>query len=117
MTETPVALIELQSESTTGTTPDAATPNPVPFEHRLFTKKEVAAYFAVTERTIEIWMRRRYIPYLKIGQTVRFRLSAVLRYVDEKFLVAASDRGRRHGTRSKQGLAGTTPKNLGLAGT
>jgi excisionase family DNA binding protein len=67
----------------------------IPFEHRLLTKKEISEYFKITERTIEVWMRRRYIPYIKIGQSVRFRVASVLRYVDEKYLVPAGQR-RRH---------------------
>jgi excisionase family DNA binding protein len=67
----------------------------IPFEHRLMTKKEISEYFGVTERTIEVWMRRRYIPYIKIGQSVRFRVASVLRYVDDKYLVPTGQ-SRRH---------------------
>ncbi len=66
----------------------------IPFEHRLLTKKEISQYFGVTERTIEVWMRRRYIPYLRIGQTVRFRVAMVLRYVNDKYLVPAGQSPR-----------------------
>lgn len=58
------------------------------------TKRELAGYFGITDRTVEEWMRRRYIPYIKIGQTVRFRVATVLRYVDEKYVVPAGQRGR-----------------------
>jgi excisionase family DNA binding protein len=58
------------------------------------TKKEIAVLFGITERTVEIWMRRRYVPYLKIGQSVRFRVSTVLQYVEEKYMVRAQDRSR-----------------------
>jgi excisionase family DNA binding protein len=63
----------------------------IPFEYRLMTKREISEYFGITERTIEVWMRRRYIPYIKIGQTVRFRVASVLRYVDGKYLVPAGE--------------------------
>ena len=67
----------------------------IPFEHRLFTKKEMASYFSITERTIESWMRRRYIPFIKIGQSVRFRVASVLQYVDSKYLMPAGETRRR----------------------
>ncbi len=74
----------------------------IPFEHRLMTKKEISQYFGVTERTIEVWMRRRYVPYLKIGGSVRFRVAMVVRYVDEKYLVPAGHPPRRR-SRSNPG--------------
>jgi excisionase family DNA binding protein len=70
----------------------------VPFEHRLITKKELAAYLGITERTVEAWMRLRYVPYIKIGRTVRFRVAMVLRYVDDKYLVPAGEPRRRKKT-------------------
>jgi excisionase family DNA binding protein len=44
----------------------------------LSTKPSVAAFYGVSERTIERWMRRRVIPFFKIGGKVRFRLSDVV---------------------------------------
>jgi len=61
----------------------------IPFEHRLMTKRELAGYFRITERTVEAWMQRRQIPYLKIGRTVRFRLATVVPYVNSKYLIPA----------------------------
>ena len=37
------------------------------------TKKEVAAFYKVTVRTIENWRRLELIKSIKIGKTVRFR--------------------------------------------
>ena len=37
-------------------------------------KKEVAAMYRVTPRTVESWMRTGQLPYVRIGRTVRFRL-------------------------------------------
>jgi len=73
----------------------------IPFEHRLFTKREMAEYFGITERTVEVWMRHRFIPYIKIGQSVRFRIAMVLRYVDDKYLVPAGEPRRRRKNRGK----------------
>ena len=75
----------------------------IPFEQRLFTKKEMAAYFSITERTIESWMRRSYIPFIKIGQSVRFRMASVLQYVDNKYLLPAGEtRRKKSGSSSRE---------------
>jgi excisionase family DNA binding protein len=71
---------------------------PIPFEHRLLTKRELAQYFQITERTVEVWMSRRYIPFIKIGQSVRFRIATVLRYVDDKYTIRANEHRRRGGS-------------------
>ena len=52
-------------------------PMPVPmepaaFEHRLFTKPQMAAYFDVEIRTLESWMEEGILPFIKIGRNVRF---------------------------------------------
>jgi excisionase family DNA binding protein len=39
---------------------------------RPLTKDELANYYGVERRTIEHWMAKRYIPFVKIGKTVRF---------------------------------------------
>ena len=39
----------------------------------LITKAELARRLHKTPRCIEIWMRRRYIPYLKVGRSVLFQ--------------------------------------------
>ena len=36
-------------------------------------KKEAAAQLMVSVRTLSYWMRKRIIPFVKIGRTVRFR--------------------------------------------
>jgi excisionase family DNA binding protein len=43
----------------------------------VLTIKELAARFRVSGRTIQNWMRRGYLPYLRIGRNVRFRWSEV----------------------------------------
>ena len=37
-------------------------------------KREVAAMYRVTPRTVESWMRTGKLNYVRIGHTVRFRL-------------------------------------------
>ena len=44
----------------------------------LLSKKEVAARLRISPRTLDQWMRKKRISYLKIGKTVRFRLADVL---------------------------------------
>ena len=64
----------------------------VPFEHRMLTKQETAEYFRVEERTIESWMKARLIPYIRIGHTVRFRMSDMLLELDQRFRVPSKRR-------------------------
>lgn len=55
---------------------------------RLFTTKELAAYFNVTEMTVYRW-RKQGMPYKKIGYNMcRYSLNAVNEWLDEKQLVA-----------------------------
>jgi len=68
--------------------------NEIPFGFRLMSKTDMAAYLGVSDRTLEIWMRRRLIPYIKLGRTVRFRIASVLPYIDEKYTVAAGQARR-----------------------
>ena len=44
----------------------------------LLTKRELAKKLKVSVRTLDDWMRRGRIAYLKIGKTVRYRYSDVL---------------------------------------
>ena len=49
----------------------------------LLTKRELAARLKKTPRCIEQWMRKRYLPYIKIGHTVLFRWRDVLEALDQ----------------------------------
>jgi excisionase family DNA binding protein len=44
----------------------------------LLTKEELAPHLRIGHRTVDDWMRRGIIPFLKIGKAVRFRLPDVL---------------------------------------
>ena len=59
-----------------------ASPDWVPFEERLATKAEVAAYFQVKVRTVDRWMVKGYLPYRKIGHHIRFRMGDLLAILD-----------------------------------
>ena len=45
----------------------------------LLTKTELAKRVGVTTRTIESWMRLGYVPFIKIGRSVRFDPEDVMR--------------------------------------
>ncbi len=64
--------------STVVTPAGPASPDP----SDLLTKQEVAARLRRTPRCIELWMRKRYLPYIKIGRSVYFRWNDVLTQLD-----------------------------------
>lgn len=65
---------------------------------QLLTKTEVAAYAQCTTRCIDNWMKLGYLPYLKIGRTVRFKASDVDTYLIENFRVARRGRLTQFGS-------------------
>jgi excisionase family DNA binding protein len=48
----------------------------------ILTKEELANYLKVTERTIDR-LRKKGMPFLKVGDTVRFQKDAVLKWLEE----------------------------------
>jgi len=63
--------------------------------HRLWTKGQLADFFQVKERTIDNWMRRGRVPYIKIGRCVRFKPEDVMSEVERNYGVNKSPRYRR----------------------
>jgi excisionase family DNA binding protein len=61
---------------------------------RLLNKKQMAELLNVTPRSVDNWMKRGLLPYLKIGRSVRFDGGNVFRHLDGTALV---DRGGRSG--------------------
>jgi excisionase family DNA binding protein len=59
-----------------------ATPPGNPFTitatDRLLTKHEVAQLLRLSVRTVDVYMRAKRLPFLKIGKTVRFRWTDVM---------------------------------------
>jgi excisionase family DNA binding protein len=53
----------------------------------LLTPEEIAARLKVGERTIERWQQDGTLPYLRLGQTVRFHWPTVVAHLLEHFLV------------------------------
>jgi excisionase family DNA binding protein len=52
------------------------------------TKTEVAKSLKITTRTLETWMSRGFIPFYKIGRTVRFKMKVVEEHLKHNCLVA-----------------------------
>jgi predicted site-specific integrase-resolvase len=44
----------------------------------LLSKRGLAPKLQISPRTLSYWMKRGWVPYIKIGKTVRFRLEDVL---------------------------------------
>jgi predicted site-specific integrase-resolvase len=44
----------------------------------LLTKRGLAPKLQISPRTLSYWMKRGWVPYIKIGKTVRFRLEDVI---------------------------------------
>jgi excisionase family DNA binding protein len=49
----------------------------------LLIKREVAAKLRRSVRTVDAWMRAGRLPYFKLGRTVRFRWSDVLKKLSD----------------------------------
>ena len=45
----------------------------------LLTKRELAPKLKIASRTLDLWMRKGRIPFLKVGKSVRFRWEDVLK--------------------------------------
>jgi excisionase family DNA binding protein len=51
---------------------------------KLLTKEEIAGYLHLSPRTIESWVWREKIPYIKIGRCVRFDLGQIQEWLKAK---------------------------------
>ena len=60
---------------TTSQTTDATSTAPQVLESWV-TKNTVALHLGIGVRTVNTWMKRRILPYLKVGRIVRFNLIA-----------------------------------------
>jgi len=48
----------------------------------LLRKRELAEKLAISKRTLDVWMAKGRIPFLKVGRSVRFRLPDVLKKLE-----------------------------------
>jgi len=44
----------------------------------LLRKPELARKLSISKRTLDVWMKKGRVPFLKVGKSVRFRLPDVL---------------------------------------
>ena len=49
----------------------------------LLRKRELAQQLAISKRTLDVWMQKGRILFLKVGRSVRFRWSDVLEKLSE----------------------------------
>jgi len=63
-----------EAQSVTDVVPRQQTAPSVAIE-RWVNKKDVAEHFKVSKRTVDNWMKRRLLPYIRTGKNVRFKLS------------------------------------------
>ena len=84
---------------------------------KYLTVEEVAKYLSYAEKTIYKWVLNEEIPYIKINQTIRFRLSDIECWLEKNkkgvvvenkkasgFLFPAGDAGAAGGEEVKQDL-------------
>src|ERR1022692_1631850 len=50
---------------------------------RILTKNQAAELLNITTRTVDEWMKRGLLPYLKIGRTVRFKEDDLMRHLND----------------------------------
>lgn len=55
----------------------------IPFEFQIFSKKQLADYFQVSERTIENWVTKGYLEHTHIAGTIRFQMGQVLALLEK----------------------------------
>jgi predicted DNA-binding transcriptional regulator AlpA len=68
------------------------------FDDRLLTEKEVAARQGRSVKTLQNQrLTGEGIPYLKLGRSVRYRLSDVLAWEEAGLCLSTSSEGGRHG--------------------
>ena len=84
--------------------PQAPAQNPAPQMQAcdpILSKRQLSAHFQVSLRTINNWMKRKYLSYYKIGKMVRFRLSDIQSDWDAKL--------KLHSYESRSGSEVLTP--------
>jgi excisionase family DNA binding protein len=51
--------------------------------NRLLGKREMAPQLRISRRTLDLWMAKGWVPYFKIGRSVRFKLDDVLEKLNQ----------------------------------
>jgi len=65
----------------------------------LLTQREAASVLRLSERTLERWRvsGKVNLPYVKLGNSVRYRLEAVERLIASRTIISTSEDGAQHG--------------------
>ena len=63
-------------------------------EQLLVKKSQIARRYNVSERTIQVWMQKKIIPFLKIGYMVRFEIRSCDAAVQQSTVPSRSRLGR-----------------------
>ena len=50
---------------------------------RLLGKREMAPQLRISRRTLDLWMAKGWVPYFKIGRSVRFKLEDVIEKLNQ----------------------------------
>lgn len=58
-----------------------------PASNALLTKRALAAKLQIAPRTLDLWMKKGHVPYLKVKKSVRFVFSDVLKKLNENYRV------------------------------
>jgi excisionase family DNA binding protein len=62
--------------------------NAVPAEFRLVDTETLARILGLNRRTIEGWIRKRKLPFIRVGKRcVRFKLRDVFRTLEERYTI------------------------------
>lgn len=64
-------------------------------------KVEVARRMNIKVRTVDNWMRRKFIPYYKLGHTVLFRWSEIEQHIGKTCRVIPDAHGAQNSTKEK----------------
>jgi excisionase family DNA binding protein len=78
-------------------------------KENLLSIKEVAEYLSISQAAVYGYVRRKVIPFIKIGGTLRFPESAIDRWIEEETEHPTAVRDRRrtyhanHGAERKAG--------------
>ncbi len=54
-------------------------------------KPEAARLLVISERTLDVWLRKRLIPFFKIGRTVRFSAADIDAFLKARCRIAGRE--------------------------
>jgi hypothetical protein len=64
---------------------------------QMLTRRQAAAILNMRPQTLAVWgMRGKYLPYVKVGRTVRYRLSDIEKLVEQRLVGAVPETANDH---------------------